>query len=177
MLKLGFYIGGVSAAVPFASKSDIFAHVVVAVTSSQGLTPLSVGEVKQGGDSAFGMLKNKWLNYGWMSCNTQVNGHEVSTDAEGRTMPQHLDGKHIEIEVDAGTAFSGFSRVATQFKVTEMDQTGNKGSVLFEFDGLMRIWAGRLSSDAGVAGQFKPITGDSRLAVARQVLHCEAREH
>jgi hypothetical protein len=99
----------------------------------------------------------------------------VGADGSGRALPLHLAGKHIEIEVASGATWKGWRKAKTKFKVTEIDTYGNKGKLLYEFDGIMKIWSGRMSSDASVSGIFKPITGEPRLQVAKQVIHCNAK--
>ncbi len=171
---LGFYVGGVSASVFGATEDSVFAHVVVGYHKSSTFYFNSCGEVMKSGDSGFGKLQNKILSYGWMSCNTQVGGATVTTDKEGRPMPLNLASKFVEIKVDSGTTLSGWERVDTVFKVTEMKKDGNKGKVLFEFDGVMKIWAGRMSSDAKISGVFKPLTGKVATNVALQVINADA---
>ncbi|MEZ5577958.1 MAG: hypothetical protein R3F36_04755 [Candidatus Competibacteraceae bacterium] len=146
MVTLGFYVGGVSASLLGATEDSAFAHVVVGHFKSSTFYFNTCGEVMKSGDTGFGKLQNKILHYGWMSCNTQVNGVNLALDKEGRALPLNLVGKFIEIKVDCGTTFASWERVNTVFKVTEMGKDGNKGKVLFEFDGMMKIWAGKMSS-------------------------------
>lgn len=179
MPVLGFYIGGVAAAAFGAVESSKFAHVLVceAAPGEDNLYYVhTMGEISYGGDTNFGKIENKFLSYGWMSCNTQVGGVRLGSDSHGNAMPLNIASKYVEISVDSGTTFSGFNQVQTKFKVNNMDSSGNKGALVYEFDGIMNIWSGRMSSDAAIAGRLKPITGDARMEVARQVIRCSAKD-
>ena len=176
MSSIGFYIGGVSASVLGATDDSRFGQIVVGTMGSNNtFSYTSVCEVKSHGDTGYGKLNNKILSYGWMSCNTERHGVRLSADNSGRIIPFNLSGKHIEIEVDSGATFSGYERVNTKIKIQDLDGNGQKGNVLYDYDGLLRIWSGRMSSDAKISGILMALNGDQARAVAEQVINNAAQ--
>jgi hypothetical protein len=175
MVKLGFYIGGVSASLVGATEDSRFAHVVVGHTRDRTFYYTTCGEITTSGDTGFGKLHNKALNYGWMSCNTRIGANDMYSDTDGRTLPLRLYDKYLRIKVDCGRTFRGWeNNVDVEFHVWDMLRGGARGTKLYEFIGQMRIWSGRMSSDAEIYGVLRPIASSSQETVALQVYNADA---
>ena len=168
MTILAFSLGGVSANAGPLGGSSRFAHFGI----WHGGELRSLVEVTQEGDETFGGLSNKFIHYGWMSCNTTQGGEGMLPDADGRNIPHSLVDKHINITVDCGRILEGTSLVMVSLEICE-GRGRAKGPTLYKLEDYeMSIWSGRLANDGQIRGYASMVGGSqqSRDQLARNLI-------